>query len=290
MNDVIRRPCAVKAKSGESGNTFSRGDTVKASVSWHSRFSPFFARRIHNIFRQRWAALSLLLPLVAALGGCGYSFPALKDDGKPRIIYMADWENRTQKLALDSQIYQNLARWFRKSAAFRLTKNREGADYVLAGEILSIDLPSVSWSSRALATDVKLSLNTRYVVKDLKSGKIVWEVPGKTYTSDFAADMEVNSFSESNALREIVGDLAEDLYVGLLHRIRREEQDALREAALAQEKEAKADKEAEEDQGEEKAAQGQEADGTAEAPDGVEATEDESRTGSEPPGPDAPIP
>ena len=215
---------------------------MNARIYRHSRISSFFFRKNNRIIGQKWATFALLLALAAALGGCGYSFPQMQDDGKARVIYMADWENRTQRLSLDNRIYQNLARWFRKSATFRLTKNREGADYVLAGEILSIDLPSVSWANRARASELKLSLRARYVVKDVKSGNIVWEVGSKTYTSDYSADMELNAYSETDALNEIVDDLAEDLYIGLLHRIRRQEQKAQREADAAQATQEKARK------------------------------------------------
>lgn len=167
----------------------------------------------------RLALLLLLLP-VWLLAGCGYYFPHVYT-GPERVIYMPSWENRTSKLGLDNRIYQSLARWFQKSDAVKLTKERAGADYILAGEIMAIDLPSVSWDGVTRASGINVKLMVRYVLKDLKSGEIVWEVPSKLYTADYT-EKRISSTGDEVALREIVDDLAEDIYMGTLHRIRRQ--------------------------------------------------------------------
>ena len=148
-----------------------------------------------------------------ALAGCGYYFPHVYD-GPEQVVYMPDWENRTSKLGLDNRIYQVLARWFQKSEAVQLTKERGGADYILAGEIVGIDLPSVSWDGVSRASDVNVKLVVRYVLKDLKSGKIVWEVPSKLYTADYT-EKKISAAGDELALREIVDDIAKDIYMGL---------------------------------------------------------------------------
>ena len=97
-----------------------------------------------------------------------------------------------------------------------------GADYILAGEIVGIDLPSVSWDGVSRASGVNVKLAVRYVLKDLKSGKIVWEVPRKLYTADYT-EKKISAAGDELALREIVDDIAEDIYMGTLHRIRRQQ-------------------------------------------------------------------
>lgn len=168
----------------------------------------------------RFACAPLLIALLA-LAGCGYYFPHVYD-GPEQVVYMPDWENRTSKLGLDNRIYQTLARWFQKSEAVQLTKERGGADYILAGEIVGIDLPSVSWDGVSRASGVNVKLVVRYVLKDLKSGKIVWEVPSKLYTADYT-EKKISAAGDELALREIVDDIAEDIYMGTLHRIRRQQ-------------------------------------------------------------------
>ncbi len=162
----------------------------------------------------------LLLLSACLLAGCGYQFPHVYE-GPERVVYMPTWENRTSKLGFDNRIYQSLARWFQKTDAVKLTKERAGADYILAGEVVAIDLPSVSWDGVTRASGINVKLMVRYVLKDLKSGQIVWEVPAKLYTADYT-EKRISSTGDEVALREIVDDLAEDIYIGTLHRIRRQ--------------------------------------------------------------------
>ncbi len=167
---------------------------------------------------KRFGPVACVLALCLSLVGCGYTFPHVYD-GPGQVIYMPDWENRTNRLGLDHQLYRALSRWFQKAEAVRLTKNREGAGYVLAGEIVNIDLPSVSWAGVTRASGVNVKLNVRYVLKDLESGRIVWEVPLKLYTASYT-EQKGSSTGDEQALQEIVDELAEDIYMGTLHRIR----------------------------------------------------------------------
>ena len=167
---------------------------------------------------SRRAACLLLALALPALAGCGYYFPHVMD-GPERVIYMPDWENRTNKLSLDNRIYQSLARWFQKTDAARITKTREGADYILAGEVQSIDLPSVSWDGVTRSKSINVVLVVRYALQDAKTGKLIWEVPGKLYTADYAEE-RVSAAGDEQALDEIIGDLAEDIYIGAMRRLR----------------------------------------------------------------------
>ncbi len=162
-----------------------------------------------------WAMFLCLL----LLGGCGYSFPHVYE-GPPRVIYASTWNNRTNKLNLDMRIYQSLSRWFQKTPSIDLTKERVGADYALSGEIISIDLPSVSWSSNADTTGTKVSLYVRYSLKDLKTGKIVWEVNNKLYSSDYAVQV-ATSAADDEALSIIIEDMSENIYLGVLNKLRK---------------------------------------------------------------------
>jgi len=162
--------------------------------------------------------LIILLCLVVLLGGCGYYFPQVYD-GPTRYVYMPTWKNRTNELGLDARIYQSLARWFQKSDAIRITKDKKNADLILAGEILYIDLPSVSWNGDARSTSVKVKLGVRYVLKDLKKDKILWEVPDELWTEDYSIH-DIGTNAETKALAQIVDDLSERIYLGTLDKLR----------------------------------------------------------------------
>ena len=94
----------------------------------------------------------VLLTTMIMLSGCVYYFPHVYD-GPTKKIYMASWQNRTSNLELDTQIYQSLSRWFQKSKSIVLTKDKAEADLILAGEIMSIYLPGISWNEAATATE-----------------------------------------------------------------------------------------------------------------------------------------
>ena len=104
--------------------------------------------------------------------------------------------------------------------ALDLTKEKGRADLILAGEITSIDLPSVSWDSISNSTGNKVRLFVRYVLKDLKTGEIIWEEPKKLYTTDYT-DRTITTTGEDEALKVIIEDMSEDIYLGVLNKIRR---------------------------------------------------------------------
>ena len=164
-----------------------------------------------------WSVVILLAVLF--LSGCGYYFPHVYD-GPARVVYMPTWQNRTSKLGLDNKIYQILAHWFQKSPKVTLTKEKTKADLILAGEIISITLPSVSWNGVSDATGTKVQLIVRYVLKDLETGAILWEVPGKLYTADYNVQT-VNTTADDMALATIIDEMSEDIYLGTLNKIRK---------------------------------------------------------------------
>ena len=168
--------------------------------------------------------LIILVSLVALLGGCGYYFPHVYE-GPDRTIYMPQWKNRTSQLGLDTEIYQSLSRWFQKSRAINMSKDKAQADMILAGEIVYIELPSVAWGGDARTTDVKVRLGVRYVLKDLQSGKILWEVPDELWTEDYST-RDDNITAEQEALKQIIDDLSERIFLGTLDKLRRADKQA----------------------------------------------------------------
>lgn len=167
--------------------------------------------------------LVLCFSLSVFTGGCGYYFPHVYD-GPTKTIYMPDWKNRTSQLGLDAKIYQSLSRWFQKTDSIILTKDRTKADLILAGEIISIDLNSVSWGADARSTTTKVELVVRYILKDINSDEIIWEVPREQYTEAYSIDggSALMAGNERDALKEILIDMSERIFLGTLEKIRKE--------------------------------------------------------------------
>lgn len=167
--------------------------------------------------RLHWKLLLLALLLLV---GCGYTFPHVYE-GPHKVVYVATWKNRTNKLSLDMSIYQSLAQWFQKTSSVALTKEREGADLILSGEIVSIDTPSISWNTSYDASGTKVNLFVRYSLKDSRSGATLWEVPTKLYSADYTVATSTSAADEA-AIQKIINDLSEDIYIGVLKRIKKQ--------------------------------------------------------------------
>lgn len=167
--------------------------------------------------KQRKYLLPLLLTTMLLLASCGYHNPFVYT-GPQRDLYVATWHNRTNELLLDAKIYQSLTRWYQKSGSIRVTKQKEGSRLILAGEILSIDLPSLSYGNGNNATEVRVRLTVRYILKDLKSGKVLMEVPSEIWTEEYTvgANSAENSDNEKKAIGVIIDDLSEMIYLNTL--------------------------------------------------------------------------
>ncbi len=155
------------------------------------------------------------------LSSCGYHNPYVYN-GPEVSVYITNWKNRTNQLTLDQKIYQSLIKWYQKSGSIKVQRDKEGADLILAGEIISIDIPSLSYGVSNMTTQVKLHLTVRYILKNLKTGKILVEAPSQDFSEPYtiSSDNTVTSDNESKALDTIVDDLSEKIYLRTLNGVR----------------------------------------------------------------------
>ncbi|WP_163336637.1 LptE family protein [Desulfopila sp. IMCC35008] len=156
----------------------------------------------------------LVVPfLMFLLVSCGYYNPYVYS-GPEKVIYITNWKNRTSELGLDSDIYQSLVRWFQKSGSIKISKQKEGADLVLAGEVVSISIPSLSYGAGNTTSEIKVKLTVRYILKDLTSGKVVMEVPKEQWTEGYlvGASSSETSDNQDEAIKTIIDDLSQKIY------------------------------------------------------------------------------
>jgi hypothetical protein len=158
---------------------------------------------------------SLLVLLITSLVlvSCGYHNPYVYS-GPDKSIYVTNWKNRTNILQLDSQVYQSLIRWYQKSGSLQITKKKEGADYILAGEIISYNIPSLTFGANNNTSEVKFTLTVRYVFKDLKTDKVLIEKSREVWTEAYqitpsAAETRDNA---DEALAIIIDELSQKIY------------------------------------------------------------------------------
>ncbi len=154
--------------------------------------------------------IMLFLILVAS---CGYKNPNVYN-GASKVIYATEWKNRTSELGLDSKIYRSLTKWFQKSGSITTVRDKAGADLILAGEIISIALPSLSYGSDNVASEVKVRLKVRYILKEIATDRVLIEIPSETWTEAYlvASSSSITSDNESDALDEIIENLSQKIY------------------------------------------------------------------------------
>lgn len=168
--------------------------------------------------RKHLILFAVLIGLIVS--SCGYRNPYVYS-GPDKNLYITNWPNRTNDLLLDAKIYQKLVSWFQKSGSIKVIKEKKGAQLILAGEIMSIDLPSLSYGSDNDATEVKVLLTVRYVLKDIESGKVLIEVGRETWTEEYkvGATSSESSDNEKEVLDIIIDDLAEKIYINTLNKL-----------------------------------------------------------------------
>lgn len=159
---------------------------------------------------KQYIPVVVLLFLVAA---CGYRNPNVYT-GPPKTIYIADLKNRTNKLGLDSQLYRSLTRWFQNASSISTVRTKDGADIILAGEIVSLELPSLAYGTDLIANEVKVRLRVRYIIKEISTNKILVEVPDEMWTEEYlvSSNSNTNIDNEDAAIDIIIEDLSQKIY------------------------------------------------------------------------------
>jgi hypothetical protein len=163
-------------------------------------------------------ALAFLLLLLPA--SCGYHNPYVYN-GKEKSIFLSTWKNRTNKLQFGEKIHQSLITWYEKSGAITVSQDAGNADLILAGEILAINLPSLAYGINNTAVQVKIYLDVRYVLKEMKTGKILLEVPRQTLSETYliTSDISTTNDNEAKAVDLIIDDLSERIYLNSINQL-----------------------------------------------------------------------
>lgn len=167
------------------------------------------------------SSLVLALLFTALLvTACGYHNPNIYS-GPGKTIYLTEWKNRTSELGLNSELYRSLTRWFQKSGSITTMQEKEGADLILAGEIISLELPSLSYGEKSRTTEVKVRLKVRYILKEIASKKILLETPGELWTEEYLVTTSntANRDNERKALEKIIDDLSKKIYQRTVSRL-----------------------------------------------------------------------
>lgn len=168
---------------------------------------------------QRLALLCLAMALITACGYRTLPRPTAGSSGGGRfLLFVPQWENRTNELGLESTLNDALCDWFIESGHFEITQQREAADYVLTGEIISTEHPGSSYGSFDQATGIKAVLIVSYTLTANRSGVVLFKEP--TYVGEktyLVGPDAVRTLSlRKQALAGMAEEIGEEVYIRLL--------------------------------------------------------------------------
>lgn len=176
---------------------------------------------------MRWSLKTLRTSLVAVVGvvslaGCGYEHNGGYDN-PPKNGYQWHSLYREDIQTVAVPIFAN--RDFRRGAEFRLTKavvnqleahapykvvSRERADTVLEGEIVKVDISTISrLYNEAVPQEQLMVLTINFTWKDLRTGQILLERKNFQQTAAFYPTLREGEFSASQ-------DAIEKLALGIV--------------------------------------------------------------------------
>ena len=117
----------------------------------------------------------LLVVLLFLLQGCGYQTPyarSINEQLPATNIHLNIWANQTNELGLENLIYQKTADWLQQSRQLKITDDKEQADYLLTGTVLSVDYPATAFTITDTAATLKATVRTTYQLLKKSSGAV----------------------------------------------------------------------------------------------------------------------
>ncbi len=176
---------------------------------------------------KSYGKLSLFLIISLLLASCGYYNPYVaRSDSKPITLHRSMWDNQTNELALETTFYHALSDWLRKTKLITLTDSKEEAEYVLTGEINTIDYPEISYASNRVASELRANLSVSYKIIETSTGKISWQQSETLDETLIKVSDQIQLQKNKNAALAIIADdLAEKIYLHIINSIMRPDRD-----------------------------------------------------------------
>ena len=179
--------------------------------------------------RARLAVLACLAPVV--LIGCGYQFrvegagptiggatSSASQEPTPRLVIQS-LVNKSFEPNLETRYTNYLREEFSAGSGAQVVSDSEAADLVLTGQILSVIVPTLSFSSTAtLESRTEVVVLAR--VEDARSRKVVWSQVVKGASEFFITpDLQFNRALQNRAVEQAGRLVAADLAARFLLQI-----------------------------------------------------------------------
>ncbi len=157
------------------------------------------------------------LGLTLLLAGCGYHLPGQTGSDRPPMkLALANWQNQTSELAIETEMLQELSRWCSKASFITLTDD-QNAGYILDGKIVSLRSPGHTYSATDKVVELRAELTVSYTLTD-QQGKIIFQEPAAVMTENYPLGSDAIRTRDNlrHALNLIFRDLAEEIYMRIL--------------------------------------------------------------------------
>ncbi len=182
---------------------------------------------------SRWAAPLATAACVLLLAGCGYQFrvegagPTIggaavraSDQPTPRLV-IRTLVNNSFEPNLETRYTNYLRREFSSGSGTQVVPDSEAADLVLTGQILSVSVPTLSFSltptpgsqaGSATTLESRAEVTVAVKIEETRTKKLVWTQVAKG-SSEFyiTPDLQFNRVLQTRALEQAGRFAAEDL-------------------------------------------------------------------------------
>lgn len=181
--------------------------------------------------RKSLSILLIVMSLNLLIAGCGYRFTVegmgpriggggVQDD-KPLVpLTIRDFLNRTFHSNLEFKYSKYMRQEFAASSGAKVVYDDGQADFVMRGEIVSVDVPTVTFSTTD-AREGRVNVVVKVTVENRKTGQIVWNDTA-TGTAEFFVNqssdtetgqdqLQFNQVLQDRALEQAGQDVAEIL-------------------------------------------------------------------------------
>ena len=185
------------------------------------------------IHAQRYSRPFGLFVLILSLlvSGCGYRFTVegfgpriggggVEDSGPLVPLTIRDFINRTFHSNLEFKYTKYMRQEFAASSGAKVLYDEGQADFVMKGEIVSVDVPILAFST-AGAQESRVNVVVRVTVENRKTGRIVWNdtatgtaafyVNQSSDTETGQDQLQFNQVLQDRALEQAGQDVAEIL-------------------------------------------------------------------------------
>jgi len=171
---------------------------------------------------QNWLGLCPAVLLVAlACGGCGYHVAGrtanLPSDWK--TVAIPAFKNDTTAYRVEQRFTQAVIREFVTRTNYRVVQDKDSADGVLTGEVISIEAnPATFEATTGQVTTMLVSVHAKVQLVDNQTQKVVYKNDDMVFRGEYQISSNVTNFfdEEDPALERMSHDLASHLVADVL--------------------------------------------------------------------------